>query len=721
MNHFLLAAFCYAVALPPVLADPVVAWKPLNEPGCGGWLTSLAVDPSNDNHVLLGGDMLGLGVSENGGVSWQTPTGLLSYEIANFTFNPTIPSQVWVGTMSGPLVSNDGGLNWESKRQGLPPISENSYSAPIQQIFIDPANPKRLLAFGGSWRDWKSPGVMQFGWIWESLDSGESWHEFSTIKKYRNIRWVAAAAGGLTTFYACVKSKGLYQSKDGGKTWQDITSRLPSKNINQVVAHPTDPKIVWVSVGNYEPDGSNVVLPGGIWKSTDAGETWKNSSQGLPQKSDANENFSSRFEPLTVSPSQPNVLYTSDTEWDQPSVYRSDDGGESWHPIFTPQTHGITPTAYPAGLGATVITVDPIDPNTVYCAGSESVIQSTDGGKSWKDVTAEAVVNAAHPTVPFFKGRGYSGLCSIAVRFSNYNPNLTAIISMDAGRLWISEDQQRTWHYCNDGFPSSWGGGRDVVFGGKDGKTVLGAFGQNGGDGNIGLSVDGGYTWKMLGRPGSGLPGSGQGTPTGVYLLPDRTDKMWAVYNGTLYASGDGGSSWQRLIDGGLGRIVPSPKEPATFYLTGANGVQKTTDGKAFVPLPEGPKPVASLVVDYQHPDVLYATQGYNAGGGIWKFDGKAWSKIFDNELISGLAIDPTDGNRIAASTNRDPYKDVCDATGAWLSDDGGKTWSNQKEGLACLRGWGVDINPHDPEQIFYCSQGRGFFVGRWPKAAGTR
>ncbi len=713
MKYFLILFFGAFGSL--ATAAPHVQWQPLNEPGSGGWLTALAVDPASSDHVMVGGDMLGVGASTNGGKKWDPTFGFLSYEIANFTFNPKKPSQIWVGTMSGPHVSNDGGIHWESKRNGLPPVSDNSYSAPIQQVLIDPDNDQRLLAFGGSWRDWTSPGTSQFGWVWESTDGGESWHEYSTVKRYRNIRWIAVAAGGFKTFYASVKSRGLYKSDDGAKTWTLIGDGLPSKNINQIATHPTDPKVLWVSLGCFQRDGSDQFQPGGVWKSTDAGATWTACNRGLPQNSSSNFNFTSNFAPISVSQSNPDVLYTSDTVWDNPAVYRSDNGGDSWQAVFTRDIRKGTPTAYPAGIGATVITVDPKNPDCVYCGGSETVIKSTDGGKTWIDLTAEAVqTNANGPAL--FRGRGYSGLCSLAVRFNPMNPSVSAIVGMDAGRLWISEDNQKTWRYCDNGFPWSWGGGRDVVFGGTDGKTLLGAFGQSGGSGNVGLSTDGGYTWEMLGKNGRGLPPSGQGMATGVYLLPGNVSQMWVVYNGSLYHSENGGRDWSITLNGRFGEIVADPKNEKAFYLTGDDGVQKTTDGKNFTALPDGPKPVTALVIDHQNPDVLYATQGYNAGGGIWKFDGKAWSKILDNSFISGLAIDPTDGNRIAASTNRDPYKDVCDATGAWLSDDGGKTWSNQSEGLACLRGWGIDINPNDPEQIYYCTQGRGFFVGHWPK-----
>ena len=655
--------------------------------------------------------MLGVGASRDKGRTWEPTFEFLSYEIANFTFHPHRAGEVWVGTMSGPHVSTDGGLHWEPRCGGLPERSDRSYSSPIQQILFDPADDRRLLAFGGSWRGWAAPAGSRFGWIWESLDAGKTWHEHGIVKRFRNIRWAAAAAGSLNTIFVSVQSEGLFKSDDGGRTWAGI-SGLPSTQISQIATHPTDPDILWVSMNRYQPAGAADFQPGGIWKSCDGGKSWKACNRGLPQKSNGNQNFASSFGPLTVSASQPQILYTSDAAWDAPAVYRSEDGGESWRAIFTNETHKLTQTAYPAGIGATVITVDPHDPDTVYCAGSESVIMSGDGGKTWCDLTADREGEG-----PFWRGRGYSGLCSVAVRFNPKNPNMAAIIAMDAGRLWISEDNQRTWRRSEEGLGSSWGGGRDLAFAGSDGKILLGALGQQGGSGNVGLSNDGGRTWKVLGQPGSGLPPSGKGEASAAYLLPDDPDKMWVVYDGKLYHSKDRGRNWTALIDGQYASIVSDPKEPRRFYVTGVNGLKYTDTGEDFTDVVGSPQPVSALAIDHQHPEVLYATRGYNNGGGIFKYDGQLWTKIFDNPLVSGLAIDPTDGSRIIASTNRDPYRDVCDATGAWMSEDGGKTWSNQKEGLACLRGWNVAINPHDPEQVFYCSQGRGFFVARWPKS----
>ena len=86
----------------------------------GGRVTGLAVDPVDPNVMLVGGDMLGVGLSEDGGHSWQATSGFSSWEINAFTWPASDPRVVWVGTLSGPYESMDGGHTWVSRRAGMP-------------------------------------------------------------------------------------------------------------------------------------------------------------------------------------------------------------------------------------------------------------------------------------------------------------------------------------------------------------------------------------------------------------------------------------------------------------------------------------------------------------------------------------------------------------------------------------------------------------------------
>jgi hypothetical protein len=143
-------------------------WQPLLEPGCGGAITALAISPHDGRRILVGGDMLGIGLSEDRGEHWQSSFALPSYEIADFTFHPSDPQVIWVGTMSGPCVSTDGGHHWTWKRAGMAAVSWSSYSAPIQKILFDPA----LLASSPGLRR-KPAAVAQPGWVVDLGGLGE--------------------------------------------------------------------------------------------------------------------------------------------------------------------------------------------------------------------------------------------------------------------------------------------------------------------------------------------------------------------------------------------------------------------------------------------------------------------------------------------------------------------------------------------------------------------
>ena len=156
-----------------------IRWEPLYEPGVGGAIVSVQVSPHDVRHVLAGGDMLGTGVSFDGGETWSPGLGLATYEMATATFHPSSTNEVWMGSCSGPYKSSDGGRTWEMKRRGMPEPARNRYTMMIEKVLFDPRDPSRMLAFSGSSRRWGA--CRGFGAVWESLDCGESWTQVGTV------------------------------------------------------------------------------------------------------------------------------------------------------------------------------------------------------------------------------------------------------------------------------------------------------------------------------------------------------------------------------------------------------------------------------------------------------------------------------------------------------------------------------------------------------------
>ncbi len=90
----------------------------MGEPGSGGAMVDVSVSPADSKRILVSGDMLGVGLSEDGAESWQSTFGFKSWECGSFTWHPSDGKTVWVGMANGPYVSRDGGRTWVEKRGG---------------------------------------------------------------------------------------------------------------------------------------------------------------------------------------------------------------------------------------------------------------------------------------------------------------------------------------------------------------------------------------------------------------------------------------------------------------------------------------------------------------------------------------------------------------------------------------------------------------------------
>ncbi|HYV40748.1 MAG TPA: glycosyl hydrolase, partial [Thermoanaerobaculia bacterium] len=138
---------------------------------------------------------------------------------------------------------------------------------------------------------------------------------------------VVGVSGDSNTCYAGGASGGVWKSTDGGIHWKPVFDEQPAQSIGSIAIAPSDPNVVWVGTG--EPFiRSNVSLGNGIYKSTDAGKTWKH--MGLEK--------TGRIGRIAIDPRNSNVVFaaalgTCYGPQQERGVYRTQDGGKTWERV----------------------------------------------------------------------------------------------------------------------------------------------------------------------------------------------------------------------------------------------------------------------------------------------------------------------------------------------------------------------------------------------------
>ncbi|HET6563953.1 MAG TPA: hypothetical protein VFG52_00965 [Xanthomonadales bacterium] len=265
-------------------------WRGIGPAFMSGRIADIAVDPTNRSTWYVGVGSGGVWKTSNRGTTWESIfDGQGSYSIGAITIDPNNPHTIWVGTgenVSGRHVaygdgiyrSPDGGKTW--KNMGL------KASEHIGMIRIDPrdSNVIYVAAQGPLWSGGGDRG------LYKSSDGGENWEQVLAggpytgvnevhldprnadvliASKHQRIRSVAAVIDG-------GPESGIFKSTDAGKTWRELSTGLPEEDMGKIglAISPQDPDVVYATIelGNRK---------GGFWRSADGGETWEKRSDYL--------------------------------------------------------------------------------------------------------------------------------------------------------------------------------------------------------------------------------------------------------------------------------------------------------------------------------------------------------------------------------------------------------------------------------------------------------
>jgi len=301
---------------------------------------------------------------------------------------PDQPNVFYIGQVNGGVwKSTDYGRTWT-------PIFDHEDTQSIGAIAVAPSNDNIIYVASGEGLHRPDLSVGE-GAIYRSDDAGKTWSrrdgKDGGLRGGEQIPAIAVDPSNANRLFAAVlghpygpnEERGIFRSEDGGKTWKKVLFKGDRIGGSDVVLDPKNPRTVYAALwedtlGPWEDANQYSGTGGGLFKSTDGGNTWKQLTKGLPEGlSQIN---------VAVAPSDPRRIYaTMATKaaggYATPQglyVYRSDDGGESWAKI----TDDPRPEMKIGGGDLAIPVVDPKDADTVYVT-SIVTCKSTDGGKTW--------------------------------------------------------------------------------------------------------------------------------------------------------------------------------------------------------------------------------------------------------------------------------------------------------------------------------------------------
>ena len=198
---------------------------------------------------------------------------------------------------------------------------------------------------------------------------------------------IAVHPGDPSTWYVAVGSGGVWKTVNAGTSWTPIFDDQPSYSIGAVAVDPSDPDVVWVGTGE-NVSGRHVGWGDGVYRSRDGGRTWEQAGLGA----------SEHIGKILVDPRDGSTVFAAAEGplWSaggERGLYRTGDGGTTWEAVLTVDEN----------TGVTDVEFDPADPDIMYAATYErrrtvwsllaggpgsGIHKSTDGGRSWREVTA---------------------------------------------------------------------------------------------------------------------------------------------------------------------------------------------------------------------------------------------------------------------------------------------------------------------------------------------
>jgi photosystem II stability/assembly factor-like uncharacterized protein len=334
-----------------------------------GRVIGFAVDPKEHSHYFVASASGGVWKTENGGTTFRSVfDGEGSYSIGYITLDPKNPLTVWVGAGEnnsqrsvsygdGVYKSEDGGKTW--KNMGL------KRSEHIGRIAIDPrdTNVVYVAAQGPLWGPGGDRG------LFKTTDGGKTWKNVLNISENTGVTDVIVDPQNPDTLYAAAYQRrrhywtlinggpeaALYKSSDAGTTWKKIRAGLPTTELGRIglTISPVDPNVLFASVEAADKRG-------GIYRSTDRGESWERRNEA--------DQTAMYYAHIVADPKDVDRVYLMNV-----LLQVSDDGGRTFRPLGEKSKH----------VDNHEIWIDPDNTNHYLVGCDGGVYESWDKGANW--------------------------------------------------------------------------------------------------------------------------------------------------------------------------------------------------------------------------------------------------------------------------------------------------------------------------------------------------
>lgn len=417
---------------------------------------------------------------------------------------------------------------------------------------------------------------------------------------------VAGSYKNKMNFYFGSTGGGVWKTTDGGSNWKNISDKYFGGTIGSVAVAQSDENILYVGEGENTMRGNVSEGLGGIWRSDDAGRTWRN--LGLKD--------GRHITRIIIHPRDPNTVWVGVMGHlfgpnEERGVYKTTDGGKTWKRMLYANNQ----------TGCSDLVMEPGNPNVFYAgmwhvirtpysmeSGGEGsgIYKSVDGGETWKNIST----NKGFP-------KGVWGIVGVAVAPSNTD-KIFAIVENANGGLFVSNDGGETWSLnCSDNNirQRAWYYTKVYV----DPKNENLVYCPNV---EFMRSRDGGKTFTSVNTP--------HGDHHDLWIDPEDGNRMIVADDGGAQISYDAASNWSSLMNQPTAQIYRVSTDNAYPYnILGAqqdNGtfrMKSRTNGPGITERDwEGTAGSESgyVVADPSNPDIVY---GGNYGGYLSRLDHK--------------------------------------------------------------------------------------------------